>query len=140
MRKTSFRQFMSILFVAIGLCVFLSHGDSARADQQARITGTYSDMHYIQEAGDILGTEIKIVFTGSKFQAAIQIAEGEPGDLIVVDVVRNKDSIQFALPAESAYEGKFSGTIANGFLRGEFLFKNGGSDKVALKKGKSYWD
>jgi len=41
---------------------------SPRTESEPRITGTYSEMHYIEEAGDPLGTEIKIVFTGYKLQ------------------------------------------------------------------------
>ena len=44
---------------------------SPRTESEPRTTGTYSDMHYIEEAGDLLGTEIKMVFTGSKLQGAL---------------------------------------------------------------------
>lgn len=49
---------------------------SPRTESEPRITGTYSDVHYIEEAGDLLGTEIKIVFTGSKLQGALPDRSG----------------------------------------------------------------
>jgi len=88
----------------------------------------------------VLGTEIRIVFTGSKFQGVLQIAEGVPGDLTVVEIVSEGGSIHFVIPDENPYTGSFKGTVANGWLRGEFHFKSGGEEKIALRKGKSYWD
>jgi len=44
---------------------------SPRTESEPRMTGTYSDLHYIEEAGDLLGTEIKIVLTGSKLQGVL---------------------------------------------------------------------
>jgi len=97
-------------------------------------------MHYIAEAGDVLGTEIKIVYAGDHYQGALQFAEGAPGELIIVDVESKENSIQFAIPDGNPYAGNFSGKIKNGWLRGAFRFKSGGEGKVALHKGKSYWD
>jgi hypothetical protein len=47
-----------------------------RTESEPRITGTYSDMHYIEESGDLLGTETKIVFTGSELQGALPDRSG----------------------------------------------------------------
>jgi hypothetical protein len=49
---------------------------SPRIESEPRITGTYSDMHYIEEAGDLLGTEMKIVFAGSKLPGALPDRSG----------------------------------------------------------------
>jgi len=112
------------------------------ADEKAqpRITGTYSDMHYVSDAGDVIGTEIKIVFTGTDFEGALQIAEGSPGQLILVHVEREGNSVSFAIPDNSPYAGNFRGSISGGALRGDFQFKTGGSETVVLRRGKSYWD
>jgi hypothetical protein len=77
---------------------------SPRTESGPRITGAYSDTHYIEEAGDLQGTEIKIVFTGSKLQRALQIAQGPRGVLTVVDVVAKGNSIQFVIPDENFTE------------------------------------
>ena len=111
-----------------------------RTQSEPRIAGTYTDMHYIEESGDVLGTEVKIVFTGFNYQGALQIAEGPPGQLSLVDIAVKGSSIQFSIPDGSGYPGSFNGVVTDGWLRGTFHFKSGGEAKVALHRGKSYWD
>jgi hypothetical protein len=133
---------LSTLLFALTLLApaILTSPSSVEAQKASRITGTYTNMHYVAEAGDVIGYEIKIVFTGDRFQAALQIAEGVPGELVVVDVQSDNANITFSIPDRYSYAGQFRGTIENGVLKGEFLFKNGGSEKVELRRGKSYWD
>ncbi len=139
-----FKVEISLLFrmLLVSLLISLSFGSLilASGEPTVRITGTYSDMRFIKEAGDVLGTEIKIVHARDHFQGALQFAEGAPEELTVVNIESSGSSIQFVIPDGNPYAGKFSGTIENGWLRGEFHFKSGGENKVALRKGKSYWD
>jgi len=131
----------TVLFVLAFLAPrILTSPSSAEAQKLPQITGTYTNMQYVAEAGDVIGYEIKIVFTGDRFQGALQIAEGVPGELMVVDVHSDNAKISFSIPDRSTYAGQFTGTIENAVLKGEFLFKNGGSEKVELPRGKSYWD
>ncbi len=97
-------------------------------------------MQYIEEAGDVVGYEIKIVFTGTSFQGAMQIAEGVPGPLIVVEVEAEGEQIRFSIPDSSTYAGEFTGTVEKGFLKGELRFKSGATEKLKLPRTKSYWD
>jgi hypothetical protein len=113
----------------------LTHGQKA-----PRITGTYTDMYYNREGGDVLGEEIRIVYTSRGYQGALQFAEGVPEALVVVDVKVDGSRISFTIPEDSPSGGQFSGAIENGVLKGEFRFKAGGSEKVSLRRGKSYWD
>ena len=129
-----------LLVCALVLLCFGSK-QTLRAQGGHRITGTYTNMYYNKEGGDVLGEELKIVMTqGGRYQGALQFAEGEPEDLIVVDIELKGDTISFSLPDTDNHAGRFSGTIANGILRGQFKFKRGGIENVTLKKGKSYWD
>jgi hypothetical protein len=105
-----------------------------------RPTGTYSNMYYNAEAGDVIGDEIKIVFTRNGYQGVVQFAEGEPEELVIVSVEVKGTSISFSIPNSSPYAGQFTGAIENGILKGEFHFKTGAVDRVELKKGRSYWD
>jgi len=124
-----------VIFVFLTLTPFLI-GQTSR-----NITGTYTNMSYIEDAGDVVGYEIKIVFIGDGFQGALQIAEGVPGKLILVEVQSPDTKVSFSIPDSSGpYAGQFVGTIEGSVLKGEFRFKDGGSDKVELKRGKSYWD
>jgi hypothetical protein len=135
--KTTLSTVLSAL--ALLATAILTSPSSVEGQKSPRITGTYTNMHYVAEPGDVIGYEIKIVFTGDKFQAALQIAEGVPGEL-VVDVQSDNAKITFAIPDSNSYAGQFKGIIESGVLKGEFLFKNGGSEKVELRRGKSYWD
>jgi hypothetical protein len=135
-------RFKSLGLAVVGVLLFVAVVTTMQLEAQKspRITGTYTNMYYNRGGGDVLGDEIKIVFTGTEFQGALQIAEGVPGPLMVVQIHANGSTIDFVLPDSSPYAGQFSGTIENGILKGEFRFKSGGADKVELRKGKSYWD
>jgi hypothetical protein len=41
---------------------------------------------------------------------------------------------------KTMYAGSFTGTLTNGWLRGKFRFKAGAEERVALRRGQSYWD
>lgn len=132
-------SFMTLL-AAFTLQCSANQAKTGKARTGPRLTGTYSDMYYNAEGGDVLGTEIKIVNTRKGLQGAIQFSEGTPEELVIVDVQLKDGVVSFAVPESSPYAGEFTGTISNGILKGEFHFKSGGSNKVELKKGKSYWD
>ncbi len=123
---------------AFAFVAFLGFGlrQTSLAQAGRRVTGTYTNMYYNKEGGDVLGEELKIVMTqGGRYQGVLEFAEGEPEDLIVVDIELRGDTISFSVPDTDTHAGRFSGTIANGTLRGQFRFKRGGIESVALKKG-----
>jgi hypothetical protein len=127
----------SVMVVALLLFGF---APASCAQQTAKITGTYTNMHFNREGGDLLGQELKIVRTRKGYQGALQFAEGGAGELIIVEVNLEGDRISFVIPDSYADAGQFNGTIQNGVIRGLFKFKGGGEERVELKKGKSYWD
>jgi hypothetical protein len=97
-------------------------------------------MYFHQEGGDLLGEELKIVVARNGYQGALQFAQGEPSDLIAVDIKLTGNNIEFTIPDSYPEAAQFSGTIETGVIRGVFKFKTGGEATVELKKGKSYWD
>jgi hypothetical protein len=111
----------------------------SRPAPRVSIEGIYSDLHYIEEAGDLLGTELKIVKVGDRYKGSLVIAEGEPSKEIPVDIKVSGAQIRFSIPEEGGYPGEFQGEIGKHFLTGEFRFTNGGSSKVKLRRGDSYW-
>jgi hypothetical protein len=133
----------SLLCVCLGIifivCIVV-FAQTTHSKTFLKITGTYTNMKYNEEGGDVLGEELKIVATGGGYQGALQFAEGVPEDLIVVNIKLTGNEINFTIPDASTRAGQFSGTIANGTLRGRFHFKAGGAESVVLKKAKSYWD
>jgi len=128
-----------LVVVAVAV-VLLGVAERGLSQEEPRVTGTYTDMSFNEEGGDVLGEEIKVVYTSSGFQGALQFAEGVPEALIVVDVNVTGNRISFVILSASSYAGEFNGTVENGVLKGEFRFKTGVSEKVSLKRGKSYWD
>lgn len=126
----------ALAVLAIGLPLL---GQTAKP-RTPRITGTYTNMYYNRESGDVLGEEIKIVVAEDGYQGVLQFAEGVPLDLIVVDVKAVGNKIGFSIPDSSVHAGEFNGAIEEGVLKGEFRFKSGGVEQVRLPRGKSYWD
>ena len=110
------------------------------AQKPLRITGTYSNMYFNEEGGDVSGEELKIVLACKGYQGALQFAQGVPSDLVVVDVKVDGTKVTFSIPERSEYPGRFRGIVENGVLKGKFSFANGASEEVKLKRGKSYWD
>ncbi len=125
------------VLVTLALGYFLS---VAMAQNANRVTGTYTNMYYNEEGGDLLGQELKIVLARDGCQGALQFAEGGPEQLIVVDITIDGTKIAVSLPDSCPQAGQFHGTIQNGTISGQFVYKTGGSEQVILKKGKSYWD
>ncbi len=111
------------------------------ARESPKLTGTFSDLAYHDEAGDLLGTEIRIVRTREGYQAAVQIAEGSPSALYLTDATFRENQIAFTLKEAGQYSGgTFNGTIAPTGLTGSLKFPSGGEMKLNLKRGRSYWD
>lgn len=100
----------SICLAVVFFCTWCLDSISlAQTAPEPRITGTYLDMHYIEEAGDVLGTEIRIAYAGGGFQGVVQMAEGARGRLMLVDVVQSGNDIRFELPADNELPGSFRG-------------------------------
>ena len=112
------------------------------AGNEIRYTGTFSSLAYNKEGGDLLGAELKIVTVRNGYQAALQIAEGGPSQLMVVDVSFDKNNATFTIPNNyMPYGGSvFTGTIDARQIRGVLKFKNGSEMHLTLLRKHSYWD
>src|SRR6266849_10924659 len=69
----------------------------SRAQQQPRVIGFFSDMRYIADAGDVLGTEVWIVYGGQRYYATVQVAEGAPSAPVVVPVEVSGWKVRFTI-------------------------------------------
>lgn len=107
------------------------------------ITGIYSDLYYNEEGGDLLGTEIFIVYSGSEYVAFFQCWEGGSAGPTVSTVEVNGDAISFKVPAPSFGEGTYKGHITKKGFDGTWtrLLTNGTivQGSVHLKRKLSYW-
>ena len=110
------------------------------APPKVRVTGVYSDLAYVEEAGDLVGTEIFIGYQGdNKYFALVQCAEGSPSKPQLVEVKVEGMRIQFTLPAsESSHcpAATFTGVIGRAGLKGRY---EGGGEAFTLRRKTSYW-
>jgi hypothetical protein len=131
---------LRLAFAVLAVSVlFTDHSD---AQTRPHITGFFTNMQYIGDAGDVLGMEVWIVYARGSYWATVQLAEGEPEPPVVVLLQVSGQRISFALPAPmtgSENDGhgnpiRFDGEVNRAELKGKF-----GRDEVRLKRGTSYW-
>lgn len=107
---------------------------SAQTAHRSHVTGFFTDMHYIEEAGDVLGTEVWIVYARDQYWATVQLAEGAPEPPIVVPVQVSGQRIKFSIRESDKFVLNFDGTVTQAALTGLL-----GQDRVVLKRHASYW-
>ena len=125
------------------LILLLLVASSAWAQSTPPLTGTFSNLTYLEEEGDVTGMEITIIPSGSagnySYHALIQIAEGEPAapQLVPVNYDGQRLLIVFNYPGAGGvtFEGKLSGTSLSGNLTGTQF----ASTKYVLPRKASYW-
>ena len=105
-----------------------------------RVTGTFSNLRYNSEGGDLLGLEILIIPApgdGVGYVALVQLAEGGAPYSALVPVTVTGTHVEFAFPKDGPYNGlRFSGSVNAKELAGTL---SSGEHEV-LKRGRSYWD
>lgn len=128
-----------VCVIAIGfLCMFASAVD---ADEGAGIHGTYSSFAYNAEGGDLLGIEVHIVPTRHGVRAIVQSAEGEPGDIDVVEIKQGAGgTLSFKVPMVGQTGVRFEGKVTTDGLKGKLIYSSGTTEEVFLKRTTSYWE
>jgi hypothetical protein len=113
---------------------------SAYAAAPPKVTGIYSNLHYIAEGGDVIGTEIFIVNGGRLgYFAVLQCAEGAPSKPVVVAATVKGTQVEFASHADAdshCPKAKFTGAVTPNGLRGTF---EGTDYPGLLERKRSYW-
>jgi hypothetical protein len=123
------RMTMFALAVALGCA-------ASTAKAPPKVTGTFSNLTYNNEGGDVLGTEISIVNSNRGYYVVYQISEGEPAVPVVLPAKVAGSSISFVIPPEGDPRGAFAGTIGDQELSGTFA---GNKEQIHLKRKASYW-
>jgi hypothetical protein len=109
------KLFAFLLILAFPLLAF--------GEAKLKITGTYSDLKYNEEGGDLLGCEIRIVVAKEGYEGTFQMSEGGPDSLLLINPITVEgDKIKFKVPEESLYAGEFAGKINKAGLKGVFNF------------------
>lgn len=124
--------------VSTSLCVIVGASAFA-AGAEVKVTGTYSNLTYNKESGDLGGTEISILFGAQAHYAVVQCAEGEPGVPIVVKIHVDGLKVSFAVPKNSGSgcpEAAYVGTVSAAGLMGQF---SGFGSPELLQRKNSYW-
>ncbi len=126
----------SFFAILLASAVLLAGCASPRSSS-ARISGIYSNLTYIEEAGDLVGMELAIVPSGNGYTAFVQIAEGgEPYTALVSFVVRGSE-VEFTLPSSPSYPAAhFTGTWSESGL----AIRGRDGETEILKRGHSYWE
>jgi hypothetical protein len=127
----------TLVIAALGVVVAWS---MHKAQPAALVTGTFSNLEYHQESGDLLGTEVRIVPSRDGLKAIVQFSEGEPTVPVVTDVVASGDRVVFRVPAPGSGFDSFEGIVSATELRGTFSYAGGATEVITLKRGCSYWD
>lgn len=131
-------------FVFASVLFFASSFSAQAVDKQA-VTGIFSDLYYNDEGGDLLGTEIFIVFDGNdRYVAFFQHWEGGGDPAIVVSVTTGPNNhVSFEIPEPALGAGIYEGNITKAGFDGVWIHRmsNGHIYKypIRLKRKKSYW-
>jgi len=128
--KTITRSALLSLILAF---VVLSAFSTQRKPFKNQVTGIYSNMIYVEEAGDVVGMEIFVVASSGGYHAVVQIAEGAPEEPFVVNVEVKGSDIEFVAPS---ILGKYKGRVSAKGLAGKFENEESVS---FLKRRNSYW-
>ena len=122
--------------ISMGVCLFLLAISGSNAQRQPKVTGFFTNMHYIPEAGDVIGLEVWIVYAREHFFATVQDAEGEPDPPVVapVDVFGSQVKFVTGDPAPDTIT-HYQGTVSKAGL----MLSVDGTPASLLKRQNSFW-
>lgn len=138
MNMKRFHRVIAVSWFATALVCLSIH--LSYAQEKVKRTGTFSNLVGHSESGDLLGAEIRIVYSDTGYQAMLQIAEGGAGIPVLVPVSFESHRVKFQIPDSHAYAGSFEGQVDLKSLRGILRFKSDAEMKIDLPRKKSYWD
>ena len=125
-------------FYLVFIFLLQGFGGGTKAENQNKninITGIYSDMYYNKEGGDVLGSEIFLLYSAKGYFIVYQYSEGEPSVPLITEAKVKDLTIEFTIQGTGNYNGTFKGNITREGLKGKF--ENG--YELNLKRKTSYW-
>lgn len=102
-------------------------------------TGVFSDMEYLEEPGDVAGTEIHVLYGGG-FWVLFQEALGEPCSPVLVEAsISDEQEIAFSVPGLDGAPVTYTGRITPKAL---FLHASDNRDfpDFELPRSTGYWE
>ena len=129
MRNTS--TLLAVLLLAA------SSTGAAKAPTSLRVSGLYTNLRYIEEAGDLLGMELLVVpQPNGQWSAFVQISEGGAPYAALVPLAVHGSKVEFTLPAGGDFPNEhFSGRL----YKDRMVVHWSHGDTEVLKRGRSYW-
>jgi hypothetical protein len=126
--------------ITLVLLVTICIEGSPPVEKSPKVAGTYSNLAYNDDSGDLNGMEIKIVPMGDGYLAAILVSEGEPQrfEIVKVNIVGTSVTFSVARPESSGFS--FSGRLNAKALTGIVRYKQGGQERVSFARRCGYWD
>ncbi len=111
---------------------------SGTGKESVQFTGIFSNLTYIEDAGDVVGMEVFVLNSSAGHFAMVQIAAGPIADPVLVVAKLDGNKIEFTLPTTAGFEsmGKYTGKITSTGLIGKF---EKDTKTQFLKRKKSYW-
>ncbi len=122
------------------VCGMVPGAITIAAENIPRITGLYSDMWYLTGKQQIVGTEIFVMQNQSGYVAMVQCAKGVAGTPFIAPLTLKGKTVIIEIPARAdslCCPGRFTGTIVEKQLRGEFADCHNGP--LVLTRKNSYW-
>ena len=128
-------------FLASGiLSLMFASTTTLAVDQKPRITGTFSNLQYVQESGDLLGYELRILFTSRGYFAVVQVANGGAGSVALEAANIAGQNVSIQLHDQPSGIVSLDGTIGAKWFEGIAKFDTGTKERIKLARKKSYWD
>ncbi|MDR1074622.1 MAG: hypothetical protein LBL45_13310 [Treponema sp.] len=127
---------LALLVLMLSGCGKVQQPDiSSEKNKYVKITGCYSNLHYHDESGDLLGWEFIIVYAGDGYHVLFQESEGVPTVLLLLPVTVNGNTIRFTIPRNYG-NTQFEGVVTADRLTGTF---SNYPLEIVLERKKSYW-
>jgi hypothetical protein len=99
-------------FALFAILAISAQAQSTPAQRHGPAFGTFSNMHYIAQTGDVVGTEITIIPQYQTAYAIFQCSQGAPSDPVLVPVSISGNQIRFTVHTrDKSCDGTFTGTI-----------------------------
>ena len=126
------------LALLAALFLALATPSQAAKPKPLRPSGLYTNLRYIEEAGDLLGMELLVVPAGpNHWTAFVQISEGGEPYTVLVPFQVEGDKVEFTLPAEGEFPNEhFAGRL----YENKLVLHWSHGDVETLKRGRSYWE
>jgi len=106
---------INILFVILTLLAISGH--KSQAEERINATGTFSNMFYDKDTGDVSGYEVVIEFSGAEYSGTYRFAEGEPTKPVFIkpNIENEMISFSFEFPFKGIYGEQYKGQFVGSF-------------------------